>query len=186
MAGIYQDQQDDSVAILDAGGRVVLETGDVMSVTVIEGRRLTEHPVEDGSVITDHYVKEPTEVTVSVVVSDDIVQQLDSLRDLYESGDEVSVLTRTGLYEHLIIIAYPHREMADTVGASIDIVMRSYVTVSSQYDSSPIRTAQPKQEDTAKRGKVTVPKLRSDRTSSVTDVSRAERAEINASNNVRS
>ena len=76
--------------------------------------------------------------------------------------------------------------MADIVGASLDIEMRSYTTVSPQYDSAPIRTAQPKQEDTAKRGKVTGPTLRSDRTSSVTDVSRAERAEINASNNVRS
>lgn len=83
---------------------------------------VTEHPVEEGSNVADHIRKKPEVLTMEGVVSDTPVEQserdklgtmkkpvgrakdaFDTLRDLRDSGELVTVATRLHTYDNMAI-----------------------------------------------------------------------------------
>ncbi len=106
------------VAILDSNFNQILADARPIKATVKETAKTMTHPVEDGSVITDHRIIEPIEISLSLLIS------VDNYKDVYEqlksnfiNSNILKIMTKTGLYENLIISAMPHDETPEMLGA---------------------------------------------------------------------
>lgn len=88
-----------------------------VNATVQEGGELMQHPLEDGSQITDHLVFRPTEIVLSVLIPGDYKPVVDEIRQLYRAGTLLVVQTRTGSYSSMALFDMPHEESAETADA---------------------------------------------------------------------
>lgn len=145
VVGLYDDQ----FRQLVAGARPV-------KAIVSEEARVMDHPVEDGSTITDHRVMLPVEVELSLLLRsprDDYAQ----LRGIYQRAELVTVLTRTSAYQNMLIQSLPHDEdpaMFDTVPLALRL--REVKLVQAQFQALPPRqVAAPRDASTRRRGEQT-------------------------------
>ena len=127
----------------------------IMSCKVDEPSKLCEHPVESGTVITDHKVIEPKRCTVTIAMPA-YFQQLviEELTDYYAKSTPLSVHDVGGIYTNMIIVNKPHETVAKTADRLIFTVeMKQIIVVSSQYvklDKSKVKF--PKDASTANKG----------------------------------
>jgi len=70
-------------------------------------KKLMEHPKEDGTLITDHIVDDPTKVTLQVLISDDDKISLNELQDLYKNSTPVIIKLKNELYANLVMSNRP-------------------------------------------------------------------------------
>lgn len=70
-------------------------------------KKLMEHPKEDGTLITDHIVNEPTQVTLQILLSDDDSTSLNQLQDLYNNATPLIIKIKNELHTNLIMSGKP-------------------------------------------------------------------------------
>ena len=70
-------------------------------------KKLMEHPKEDGTLITDHIVNEPTQVSLQVLVADDDAISLNELKDLYKNSTPVIIKLKNELHTNLVMSGKP-------------------------------------------------------------------------------
>lgn len=73
------------------GVKIESDIGDLfIDATISESpvmvNRVTENPIEDGSLIADNVVSEPNQITLTGIITDDPVRFLSGIRDLAEKG----------------------------------------------------------------------------------------------------
>lgn len=113
----------------------VFEKARPVKATIRETSKVMEHPVENGTVITDHRIVNPIEIDLSVVIAaEDYRDVYQAVRQLFTDATFLVVQTRTATYQRLIISAMPHEEdpaMFDAVGIAVG--MKEVIVVSAQY-----------------------------------------------------
>lgn len=146
----------DVVGLYDDEFRQLAEGARPIKAIVYEESRVMDHPVEDGSTITDHRVKLPTEIELSLLLRsprDDYAQ----IRGLYERAELLTVLTRTGAYSNMLISGMPYEEdpsLFDTVPLALRL--RAVVLVQAQFQALPERqVANPRDASTKRKGEQT-------------------------------
>lgn len=127
-----------------------------LKAIVKEEARVLDHPVEDGSSITDHRVMLPTEIELSLMLGDpsgDYAQ----LRGMYRRAELFTVQTRTDSYPRMLIQAMPHDEdpmVFDAVPMALRL--RQVTLVEAQFQALPARqVARPRDASTQRRGEQT-------------------------------
>lgn len=95
----------------------VFEAARPLTASIAEGGELMQHPLEDGSVIVDHLVQKPTEITLPMMITGDFKPVLDEMRQLYKAGTILVVQTRSGSYASMVIYDMPHEETAEAFDA---------------------------------------------------------------------
>ena len=76
-------------------------------------KKLMEHPKEDGTLITDHIVNEPTQVSLQVLLADDDSTGLNELKDLYENSTPVIIKIKNELHTNLVMSGKPMKADRD-------------------------------------------------------------------------
>ncbi|MDR1367875.1 MAG: hypothetical protein LBJ76_04065 [Candidatus Accumulibacter sp.] len=76
---------------------------------VTEAAKIAEHPVESGGTISDHRIILPTEIELTLYVTD-YRNTYQRIKAAFLSNELLIVQTRTGLYENMAITAIPHEE----------------------------------------------------------------------------
>lgn len=146
----------DVVAIVDPkSGAQVLEAARPLRASVAIVGELMEHPLEDGSVIADHFVQKPTEIDLPLVIAGPALKQtFADLRQLYDAGTLLTVMTRTGAYANMVLQGVPHDETPETIDAVVVAVrFREARFVTATYGGlAPAKVKNKAKASTKKRG----------------------------------
>lgn len=103
----------DVVAVLN-GFDQVFRDARPMKASVKEDAKLMEHPVEDGSVITDHMVLQPVEIELTMTLTPETYQETFwEIKDLFHAGTLLTVLTKADTYANMLIQGVPHDEVPE-------------------------------------------------------------------------
>lgn len=127
----------------------------IMSFKAEEPSKLCEHPIENGSVITDHKILEPRRGTLTIAMPaylQEIV--IKELREYHKKSTPLSVHDVADIYNNMIITNIPHTtdvKTADRLVFTVD--MKEVVIVDPQYvalDLKQVKNA--KNASTVKKG----------------------------------
>ena len=148
----------DTVALLRKSDFMqVVPKARAIRAVIRETAKAMEHPVEDGTTITDHRIIQPVEVELSVILAgEDYRQTYQDLKTLFRTAELLIVQTATDSYQNMLITDMPHDETADMVGAvAVALKLREVKTVKAAYGTLPPRAVQrPIDSSTVKRGEV--------------------------------
>ena len=100
----------DVVAVFD-GFSQVFRDARPMKASIRREARLMEHPLENGSTVTDHMVVQPVEIELSMTLTPETFRETyRTIADLFHQGKILSVHTKADSYANLLIQALPHEE----------------------------------------------------------------------------
>lgn len=125
----------DDVCVLDSTLSQVFEKARPLKATVRETAKAMEHPLEDGSVATDHRVIEPVEIDLSMVLaSEDYPAVFQQVRAYFTRGELLTVQMRAGSYSNMMVTAIPHEETADALDAiNLALTLKETLFVAAQF-----------------------------------------------------
>ncbi|MGU9943840.1 hypothetical protein RVU96_09995 [Bordetella avium] len=146
------------VAVLDAKTlEVLFQAASPMRVSVKESKRATKFAVEDGTERSDHVVRELIEVQIDFVLTADVRNAFQSLRQAHEQNKLVSVQTKVRLYENLLITDIPHDETPELgMAIAVPVRLQEFLQVKPEYGTlPPEKVAKKNQSSTVQRGQQT-------------------------------
>lgn len=147
-----------SVAILNARTlRAILTRAQVLKVTVSEGSKAMEHPLETGATIVDHRIVLPIQLDLSLMMtSADYRAVYQELRDLFLKATLVTVQTRVASYVNMLIEKIPHEESGDVAdGIALALTLKEARFVTPAFSAIEVAPDKPASTNTAKRGQQT-------------------------------
>lgn len=151
----------DIVGVFDSDFNQVFPAGRPIKATVKESAKGMEHPVENGSTITDHRVIEPTEIELTLLlVGEEYPDTYGRIKALFLKTDLLIVQTKTGSYPDMMIVEMPHDETPDVFdGVPMALKLREVQLVTAQFQALPPASVQPgagkRNASTVKRGEQT-------------------------------
>lgn len=96
-----------------------------ISASITESADVMSHAVEDGSMISDHRVLKPVEITLSLFLpAEKYNDTFKLIRQAFHGNDIYHVNTRVGIYRNMAISSMPHEESPeqfDTVSVSLQL-----------------------------------------------------------------
>jgi hypothetical protein len=106
----------DVVAVLDQDTlQQVFEGARPMKAMVRETAMVMKYPVETGATLSDHRISNPTEIEMTFVIpSEQYAVAYQDIRNAWVNATKLSVQTRTGTYQNMIIADMPHEEDPDS------------------------------------------------------------------------
>lgn len=129
----------DYVAIFDADFQQLFSHARPVKVRVTEDAKVMTHPVENGSIITDHRVVLPITIEISLILqAADYKDTYKAIRQYYLSGKLLIVQTRAGTYKNQIIESMPHEEdPAQYDAITIALTLKQVQFVTAKYGVLP-------------------------------------------------
>lgn len=82
-------------------------------------KKTMEHPKEDGTVITDHVIDDPSKCNVKLLIDDDDAETLNELMEYYRNSTVLTVKIKNEVFSNLIINSKPLSADSDHFNASI-------------------------------------------------------------------
>jgi hypothetical protein len=84
----------------------------LVNAKVFEGsatvdKKLMEHPKENGTVITDHVIDDPSQVNIQLLIEDDDATTINELMDYYRNSTLLTVKIKNEVFSNLIINSKP-------------------------------------------------------------------------------
>lgn len=146
------------VTILDAESfETLFASAHPMRVSVTEAKRATKFAVEDGSERSDHVVRELAEIQIDFLLADDTRNEFESLRQAFEQNKLLTVQTKVGSYESMLIVAMPHDETPELgMAINVPIRMQEWIEVKPEFgELPPAKVENKSQSSTVKRGQQT-------------------------------
>lgn len=146
------------VAILDNENfSVLFADANPMEVTVDDGKKITRFAVEDGSDRADSAVQQPVQIAVDFLLTADVREGYERMREAYAANRLVVVQTRTGNYPSMQIERIPNVQGYDSVRVSMSLIEVKFVrpqygplppsAVRNGADSSTLSRGQQQTED---------------------------------------
>ena len=133
----------DVVGVFDDQFNQVFSNARPIKAMVNESAKAMEHPVETGVTITDHRIILPTEIELSVLVTNSASGQeyrsvYQQIKQLWLNATLLTVQTRTGSYPNMLITDIPHDETADMFDAiAIGIKLKEVLFVEAKFGTLP-------------------------------------------------
>lgn len=113
----------------------------IIDVDVVEESKIMDSPVESGIVISDHRIKNPTEIIVNCTVpAKDWKASYDEIKSWFNMATStfLTIVTKADVYSNMQLIAIPHKEAADTVTRLFfELKFRSILFVEPDYIAMP-------------------------------------------------
>jgi hypothetical protein len=100
----------DVVGIFDADFNQLVPEGRPIKATVTMPSKLMEHPLEDGSTVSDHRIFQPTEIEFSLIADYELAQRFEAI---YRQTDTITVQTRAATYDDMVIESMSHDETVE-------------------------------------------------------------------------
>lgn len=148
----------DTVGVFDSDFNQVFPEGRPIKASVKESAKGMEHPIEDGSVITDHRIIEQTEIELTLMlVGEEYPDTYGRIKSLFLKTDLLIVQTKTGSYPNMMIVEMPHDETVDVFdGVPMALKLREVQLVTAQFQAlPPAAVATKRNASTVKRGEQT-------------------------------
>jgi hypothetical protein len=127
-------------------------------------RTLFDHPLEDGTTVTDYSIVEPIRMRLAVFLPPGFYASTHAqLREIFNTGSYIYVKSRGNIYDNLIIDAMPHEETAqflESIQMEIDLrevqtAVTGTVSANSAQEATTYSPISPAAESTVQRGRQT-------------------------------
>lgn len=143
----------DSVAVFTQDFDQIFRSARALKAVVKENSRIMDHPLENGSVITDHRIILPIEIELTLILNSfDYPDVYKTIKQFYTNGTLLVVQTRSDIYENQIIAAMPHEEDPEQYNViPIILTLRQVQFAQPEYGVVP---KAPKNSSTVDRGVV--------------------------------
>lgn len=110
----------DQVAVFTQDFVQIFSKARSIKASVREHAKLMEHPVESGTLITDHRIILQVEIELSLILSSvDYQDVYKSIRQYYLNSTFLVVQTKAAIYTNQIIESMPHEENPENYNALI-------------------------------------------------------------------
>lgn len=111
----------DTVGIFDATTfEQLFSAGRPLAADVRETSTIMSYPTETGTVLSDHHIINPSEIIIPLfVTSANYNAVYGQIRQAFIAATKLSVQTRTGVYNNMVIADIPHREDAEMFNAIV-------------------------------------------------------------------
>jgi hypothetical protein len=146
----------DVVAVVDPDtGEQLFTAAESMKANVSPTSRLMDHPLEDGSPVTDFRIVLPVQIELALLFS---AQDFDStyaqIKATYLAGLMLTVRTNADTFENLVIEQMPHDETPDMFGMiPLSLRMREVQLITVAYQALQAQdVAQPTDQSTVQTG----------------------------------
>lgn len=97
-----------AVGSLTGNSSFLTGTGVVMSAEIVENSKLTEHPLENGEVLADSKVIQPTEINIQITLqSIDYKDIIAKIREYKDNRIMLRVETKFATYKNMQIVSIP-------------------------------------------------------------------------------
>lgn len=98
---------------------------------VRESAKVMDHPLETGTTISDHHVINPKNIELTMILSSEFYSStFQQIRGAFVNATLLSVQTKAGVYQNMIIQEVPHQEDPDMFDAiTITLNMREVLFV---------------------------------------------------------
>lgn len=70
-------------------------------------KKLMEHPKEDGTVITDHVIDDPSKCNIKLLIYDDDAETLNELMEYYRNSTVLTVKIKNEVFSNLVLNSKP-------------------------------------------------------------------------------
>jgi hypothetical protein len=146
----------DVVAIVDPDtGLQLFEAAESMKANVGPLSKLMDHPLEDGSPVTDYRIVLPVSIELGILVNaQDFDSTYDQIKDAFTQGDFLTVRTNADTFENMVIEGMPHDESPELFGMlAISLRLREVNLITVQYQALPASQVEtPTDQSTVQRG----------------------------------
>jgi len=114
---------EDQIGIFDQDFNQVLKNARPLKVSPKPSKKVFKHPLENGTLSTDHIIFEPIEIEFTMKVEAlNVPSTYQEIKDLYKNNTFLIVQTRTDVYTNQFITDLPHEESTQ-LGESINITL---------------------------------------------------------------
>lgn len=122
----------DQVAVFDQNFQQVFPTASTIKLAVTKDKKVMEHPVETGVVITDHVIINPVEIELALILKpSDYRSVYQQIEQLFKASTLLTVQSKAASYQNLLISAMPSDEdadMFDAIAVALRLHQVQYVT----------------------------------------------------------
>lgn len=125
----------DVVGVYTPEGRQVFTGARPIKAVVKEDSKAMDHPIENGTLVTDYRIVLQIEIELSMVLMANVVRDAyQEIRELFYKGTLLTVQTVTGLYTNQFITGLPHEENSDYYGAAtLSLKLKQMQFITAQY-----------------------------------------------------
>lgn len=103
-----------NIAVYDQDrNQQILTTLQFLDGSVTDDKKLMEHPREDGTMIIDHIISEPIQVSLQCLIADDDSSGLEQLQDIYRKCTPVIIKVKNELHDNLVMASKPMKANSD-------------------------------------------------------------------------
>lgn len=129
----------DTVAVFTQDFTQIFRDARALKAIVKEQSKVMEHPVESGTIITDHRIILPIEIELSLLLTkDDYKDVYQTIRGYYLQGTLLVVQTRSGVYQNMLIQQIPHEENPDMYDAlALAMTLKQVIFAKPKYGVVP-------------------------------------------------
>lgn len=129
----------DVLGIYNSDGTQLFTLARPVKASIREEAKPMEHPVEDGTVITDHRIIQPVEIDLSLVLSSsDYKDVYQAIRAAFLASNLLIVRTRTGSYGNMFMYKIPHEENPDVFdGITLAMTLKEVKIVTASVGKLP-------------------------------------------------
>lgn len=146
----------DVVAVIDPDtGEQLFAEAESMKANVGPLSKIMDHPLEDGSPVSDYKIILPVTIELGLLVSaQDSGSTYATIRDAFLASTYLTVRTNADTYENLVIEGMPHDESPDMFGMlAIGLRLREVQLVTVAYQALAAKdVAQPTDQSTVNTG----------------------------------
>lgn len=101
-------------------------------------KKLMEHPKENGTLITDHVIDDPSKINIKLLIYDDDATTLNELMEYYRNSTFLTVKIKNEVFSDLVINSKPLSADSEHYNASVyNISLKEIQTAITQYVEMP-------------------------------------------------
>lgn len=101
-------------------------------------KKLMEHPKENGTLITDHIIDDPSQCNVKILIHDDDSATLNELMDYYRNSTVLTVKIKNEVFTNLVINGKPLSADTEHYNATVyNIAFKEVQNAVTQYVKMP-------------------------------------------------
>lgn len=98
----------------------VFRNAQIRDAQIKETATLMNHPIESGTIVTDHKIINPTEIIFNMVISSqDYKNVYYTIQKAFKDSTFLTVQTKAAVYTNMIINNLPHKESPDNFNSLI-------------------------------------------------------------------
>lgn len=130
-----------------------LLSSSIMSCNVIDDSKMCEHPIESGATIVDHKFFNPVEIDIRLSLPNYIYESVyKELRQIYEESPKLTIKTKSGWYENMVLQGLPHEEKPENFDRIVfDLHFKEVKEVQPKYIKLPTNQVKNAENSTTKK-----------------------------------